>query len=448
MATKKTKETKEMTEAVEVKKVKTVAKKPTAKTVKAAPKAEVKPVKVPKAKVEKTESKEVKETAPAATQLGGQAKEDKVVATSGSIMDRLMAEMTGKLVTPKRGEQLEGKVTFVSKKLVLVDIGAKTEGVVSDTEAKEAADLIEGLAIGDTISVYIKHPENDQGQILLSLRKAAEEGRWSVYKKWLEEDKEVEVTGLEVNKGGMVVKLGDARGFVPASQFGEKFLGNMEELLNHTFKAKVIEVDKAQNRLIFSEKLVSDAEGLARKDEALEDVVNGATLKGTVSGIMPFGVFVTVNVPIHHAEALGKLGDSAKVEGLVHISEISWEKVEDPNLIFKVGQEVDVVVIGIEKGAGKLNLSIKQLTNDPWKDIETKFAVGTKHKGKVVRMAPYGVFVNFDKGIDGLIHVSKQPQGREFTIGEEVEVYVEMLDVKSRRMSLGMVLTEVPADYR
>ena len=328
--------------------------------------------------------------------------------------------------------------------MVLVDIGAKTEGMVADAEAKEAVDIIETLKVGDKISVFVKHPENDQGQILLSLRKAVEEGRWSVFKKWMEEDKEVEVTGLEVNKGGMVVKIGEIRGFVPASQFGEKHLGNMDELLNKVFKAKVIEVDKVQNRLIFSEKLVSDAVGLAKKDEALADVVAGTKLVGTVSGIMPFGVFVTVNVPVK-----GKSADTAaKIEGLVHISEISWEKVDDLNTMFKVGQEVEVMVIGIEKEAGKLNLSIKQLSGDPWSDIEVKYAVGTKHQGKVVRIAPYGVFVNFGKGIDGLIHVSKQPQGKEFAMGETVDVYVEMLDAKSRRMSLGVVLTEVPVEYR
>lgn len=243
----------------------------------------------------------------------------------------------------------------------------------------------------------------------------------------------------------MVVKVGEIRGFVPASQFGEKYLGNMELLVGKNFKAKVIEVDRAQNRLIFSEKLISDAEGLAIKGEALEDVEVGSSLRGIVSGIMPFGVFVTVNVPVKDKT---KAKENAKVEGLVHISEISWEKVEDPNVIFKVGQEVDVRVIGIDKEVGKLNLSIKQLSGDPWKDIETKFAVGTKHKGKIVRMAPYGIFVNFDKGIDGLIHVSKQPQGKEFKVGEEVDVYVEMLDAKTRRMSLGVVLTEVPVEYR
>lgn len=379
--------------------------------------------------------KEVKEVV--AAPAGGQA-----MPQGGSLMDRLMA--TAKtLVTPKRGQQLEGTVTFLSKKMVLVDIGAKTEGMVTDEEAKEAVDVIEGLKIGDKLTVFVKHPENDQGQILLSLRKAVEEGRWSIFKKWMDEDHEVEVAGLEVNKGGMVVKVGDMRGFVPASQFGEKYLGNMDLLLGKNFKVKVIEVDKTQNRLIFSEKLVSDAEGLAKKDEALAYVTASQRLTGTVSGIMPFGVFVTVNVPIKD-----KAGEFAKVEGLVHISEISWEKVDDPNLVFKVGQEVSVMVIGVEKEAGKLNLSIKQLSDDPWKDIETKFAVGTKHNGKVVRIAPYGVFVNFEKGIDGLIHVSKQPQGKEFKVGEEVNVYVEMLDAKSRRMSLGVVLTEVPVEYR
>ena len=367
----------------------------------------------------------------------------KVETKAESLMDKLMAKAGATLVTPKRGQQVEGTVTFVSRRMVLVNIGAKTEGVVADAEAKEASDIIESLKVGDPISVFIKHPENDQGQILLSLRKAVEEGRWSVFKKWMDEDREVEVAGLEVNKGGMVVKIGEIRGFVPASQFGEKHLGNMEELLGKTFKAKVIEVDKAQNRLIFSEKLVSDAEGLAKKDEALADVVAGAKLVGTVSGIMPFGVFVTVNVPVK-----AKAGEVAKVEGLVHISEISWEKVDDPNTMFAVGQEVSVMVIGIEKEAGKLNLSIKQLSGDPWSDIETKYAVGTKHQGKVFRIAAYGVFVNFERGIDGLIHVSKQPQGKEFAVGEVVDVYVEMLDAKSRRMSLGVVLTEVPVEYR
>ncbi len=360
----------------------------------------------------------------------------------GSLMDKLMAGSAAIPGALKKGQKVDGKVTAMTKRMVLVDIGAKTEGVVSGDDLTEAYDVVKELKVGDTVSAYVKFPENDQGQIILSLKQAADENRWSKFKKLLDEEKEVEVTGLEVNKGGMVVKVGDIRGFVPTSQFGEKFLGNMDDLLNKSFKVRVIEVDKDQNRLIFSEKLVSDFEALAKKGEALEMVSVGEKFEGTVSGIMPFGVFVTVNVPMKGKE------ETAKVEGLIHISEISWEKVEDPNVIFKVGQEVTVQVIGIDKAVGKLNLSIKQMMSDPWAEIEKNYAVGTKHTGKVVRIAPYGIFVNFDKGVDGLIHVSKKPADKEFKVGEEIEVFVEMIDVKNRRMSLGVVLTEVPVAYK
>lgn len=382
-------------------------------------------------KMSKAQQKAINNTA-----IGG-------TATAGkSLMDMLMAGSAGFPGALKKGQKVDGKVISISKKMVLIDIGAKTEGVVSGEDLTEAYDVLKELKVGDMVSAYVKFPENDQGQIILSLKQAADENRWSKFKKLLDEEKEVEVTGLEVNKGGMVVKVGDIRGFVPTSQFGEKFLGNMDDLLNKTFKVRVIEVDKDQNRLIFSEKLVSDFEALAKKGEALEMVNVGDKFDGTVSGIMPFGVFVTVNVPMKGKE------ETAKVEGLIHISEISWEKVEDPNVIFKVGQEVTVQVIGIDKAVGKLNLSIKQMSGDPWSEIEKNYAVGTKHNGKVVRIAPYGIFVNFDKGVDGLIHVSKKPADKEFKVGDSLEVFVEMIDVKNRRMSLGVVLTEVPVAYK
>jgi len=364
-------------------------------------------------------------------------------ATAGkSIMDKLMEGAAGFPGALKRNQKVEGTITTISKKMVLIDIGAKTEGMVSGEDLAEAYDVLKEIKEGDKISAYVKFPENDQGQIILTLKQAADENRWYKYKKIMEEEKEVDVTGLEVNKGGMVVKIGEIRGFVPTSQFGERFLGNMDTLLNKTFKVRVIEVDKDQNRLIFSEKLVSDFEALAKKGVALELVSAGDKFEGTVSGIMPFGVFVTVNVPMKNKDEV------AKVEGLIHISEISWEKVEDPNVMFKVGQEVHVQVIGIDKGAGKLNLSIKQMSGDPWSKMETDYAIGTKHSGKVVRLAPYGIFVNFDKGVDGLIHISKKPADKEFKMGDAVEVFVENLDVKARRMSLGVVLTEVPIAYK
>lgn len=362
-----------------------------------------------------------------------------------SLMDRLLAGSKVEPTTLKRRQEVEGVITALGRRLLLLDIGAKTEGIVTGEDAAEVADLLSELKVGDKIKAFVKHPENDQGQIVLSLRQAAESGRWEKYTKMLADETETEVMGLEVNRGGMVVKSGEMRGFVPTSQFGEKYLGKMEDLLNTKFKVKVIEVDQEQNRLIFSEKLVSDSKAMAKRHEALEGVKVDKKLVGTVSGIMPFGVFVTVNVPVVKGK---KEPVEAKVEGLIHISEISWKKVDDPNTLFKVGQEVDVQVIGIEKKAGKLNLSIKRLSKDPWDDIEKNYAVGTKHKGKVVRSAPYGVFVNFEPGIDGLIHVTNKPVDRDFKVDEEVDVFVEKIDGKNRRMSLGMVLTEVPVGYR
>lgn len=364
-----------------------------------------------------------------------------------SAMEALLLRVGHTIKVFRRGEEVEGIITSLSNKLMLVDIGAKTEGVVVDKDLKEAGDLLNELKVGDSVKAFVKYPENEQGQIVLSLKKALEDSRWAMFEGWLTSEKEVEVQGLEVNKGGMIVKVDNIRGFVPTSQFGEQYLGKMAQLVGKSFKAKVIEVDKDQNRLIFSEKLVSEAEGLAKKDEALEHVSVNDSLEGTVSGIMPFGVFVTVSVPVKDEKGKPS-GELAKVEGLVHISEISWEKVTDPNEMFKVGQEVSVQVIGVDKAVSKLNLSIKRLANDPWVGIDAKYAVGTRHKGNVVRIAPYGTLINFEKGIDGLVHISKQPQGKEFKMGEEVDVYVEMLDLKTRRMSLGVVLTEVPVGYR
>lgn len=370
-------------------------------------------------------------------------KETKKSTTKATSMEELLSKTGYTLSAPKKGQVLKGRVTDVNRRMVVVDIGAKTEGVVIDKEVDMASDLVANLKVGDVIEVVVKHPENDQGQILLSLRQAAEDKRWEVFQEWMENAKPVEVKGLEVNKGGLIVQIDTTRGFVPSSQFSQQFLGQMDKLVSKSFKVQVIEVDREQNRLIFSEKAVSEAEELAQRDSAIKSVKVGDALEGTVSGVMPFGVFVTVGVPIDNGDE--KVG---KVDGLIHISEISWEKVTDPNKLYKTGDRVKVQVIGIEEATGKLNLSIKRLASDPWAGIENRFAEGTKHKGKVIQIAPYGVLVNFEPGIDGLIHVSKMPADREFKMDEEIEVFVETLDVARRRMSLGVALTEKPLGYK
>ncbi len=368
----------------------------------------------------------------------------KAALPKASTMEELLS-MTGyTLSVPKPGSVVKGIVTDVTKKMILVDIGAKTEGMVVDREFEAASDYVTDLHPGDEVSVFVVSPENERGQILLSLKRALVDRKWEKFIEFMSTGESVEVKGLEVNKGGMIVLSESIRGFVPSSQFGKAFLGKMDLLIEQSFKVKVIEVDKEKNRLIFSERLVSEADEIAKKTVALKFVKSGDVYEGIVSGIMPFGVFVGVEVPFTGETDKG-LG---KVEGLVHISEISWEKVNDPNDYFKLGDRVKVKVLGIDEDAGKLNLSVKQMSDDPWKTVETKYPVGAKVTGKVSRTAPFGAFVTLEPGVDGLIHISKIPSGNEPKVGGKIEVFVENIDPEQRRMSLGMVLTEVPVGYK
>jgi ribosomal protein S1 len=430
MPTKKASTTEEVVEKKVVKKATTTKK----AAVKKAPKKE--------AAVEKVV--EVKETAPVVEAPKAETPKVAVKSTARpTSMEELLAVTGYTLTVPKPGTVLKGIVTDVTKKMILVDIGAKTEGMVVDREFEAAQDYVKDLKQGDEVSVFVVSPENERGQILLSLKRALVDRKWEQFTQYMSTGESVEVKGLEVNKGGMIVLSEGIRGFVPSSQFGKTYLGKMDLLIEKNFRVKVIEVDKEKNRLIFSERLVSEAEEIAKKAEALKFVTSGDTFEGVVSGIMPFGVFVGVEVPLKESEE-----GMGKVEGLVHISEISWEKVNDPNDYFKLGDRVKVRVLGIDEDAGKLNLSVKQLTDDPWKTVETKYPVGAKVTGKVSRTAPFGAFVTLEAGVDGLIHISKIPSGNEPKVGGEVEVFVENIDTEQRRMSLGLVLTEVPVGYK
>ncbi len=355
-------------------------------------------------------------------------------------MEELLASSGYTITVPHKGETLTGLVTTIGRKMVLVDIGAKTEGVVTGKEFEQAREFIKTLSVGDEIDVYIINEETDKGQILLSLKRAMLGKLWGMLEDYLKNEKEVVVRGIETNRGGMIVKWQGLRGFVPSSQFGVKWVDKLDQLVGKKFKVKPIEVDREKNRLIFSEKHVSEADLLERRKKALASVKVGEIYKGKVTGLMSFGAFVNVEVPV------GK--EKGEIEGLVHISEISWEKVNDIHQYLKIGEEIEVKVLGVEEGTGKLNLSIKQLKPDPWKKIEEKYAEGKKVRGTVSRIAPFGVFIHFEPGVDGLIHVSKLPAGKRMKVGDEVEVFVENLDPEHRRMSLAIVLTEVPVGYK
>lgn len=382
----------------------------------------------------KTEKKETKPAKP-------KVKETKEkVKSEPQTMEDLLQVAGYELTVPTKGETITGLVTGITRKAVLVDIGAKTEGLVSEKEYDIARDFVETLKVGDEIEVYVLTDENEKGQIMLSLRRAMFDKLWGMLEDYLENDKEVQVRGAEVNRGGMIVKWQGLRGFVPSSQFGAQYAGNFADLMNKTIAVKPIEVDREKNRLIFSEKHVSEAAVMEKREQALKAVSKGEIYEGKVTGVLSFGAFVAVEVPVEKGKVT--------VEGLVHISEISWEKVEDIHKYLKIGDTVKVKVLGVEEGTGKLNLSIKQLLPDPWSVVAQKYAAGTTVKGTVSRTAPFGTFINFEPGVDGLIHISKASQFGELKLGENIEVLVESVDPEHRRMSLGPVLTEVPVGYK
>ena len=363
----------------------------------------------------------------------------KAVKTSSkkpSTMEELLAQTGYTLKGLKKGQKVKGVVTDVTKKMILIDIGAKTEGVVIDKEYELAREMLENLQVGDEVDAYVGSPENERGQILLSLRQAVMDKKWQLFEQLIKTGEVISVKGLEVNKGGIIVKAKGVRGFVPSSQFGRAYLGKLETLQNESFDVKVIEVDRLKNRLIFSEKAVSEQAAIAQQAKALKHVKVGDVLEGVVSGIMPFGVFVRASIK------------KLFLEGLVHISEISWEKVDNPGLYFKAGDKVKVKVIGVEEKSARLNLSVKQLTPDPWQKIAQTYPEGTKVKGEITRIASFGAFVNLAPGVDGLIHISKIPADKAFKVGQKIDCFVESVNVDERRMSLSIALIAKPVGYK
>ena len=340
----------------------------------------------------------------------------------------------------KKGDKVIGTITDKTKRSVFFDIGAKTEALLMEKEIEQIEDYLSYLKVGDTIEVVIISPETDKGQTLVSLRKTANDWRWTLFEKYFTLGKPLNVRGLDVNKGGMIARVLNIRGFIPVSQFSRKWSGKIDQLYNKVFPVRIIEVDKTKNRLIFSEKAVSESEIMQKQQELLQKIKIGSTYQGEVSGVMPFGIFVRVLVDEKDKESF--------LDGLVHISEISWEKVNDVASIFKVGDKIEVQVLEVDQNTEKLNLSIKRLQQDPWNQIAEKYAPDTKIKAKVIRMAPYGAFVEVEKGIEGLIHISKIPSDMEIKKGEELDLYVESIDKESHRISLGVVLSAKPVGYK
>lgn len=352
-----------------------------------------------------------------------------------------------KVTSLRRNQEVIGRVISVSPQEVLIDIGAKSEGIVLGRELSAVSELVSKLSAGDSVEATVLYPENDAGQVVLSLRKLSGEKRWVELEEKKDNSEDIEVVALEVNRGGVICDYLGIHGFLPASQLTQttgsgqaKEPARLTDLIGRTLTARVIEVDRGSNRLILSQKQPNkkDLEAILA---LLAKVKIGDKVSGVISAVLPFGIFVEIDVD---KEKTGK----SKLEGLVHISELSWEKIEDPATVFKVGEKVDVIVIAKDEATGRLNLSLKQLQDDPFISVSAQYTKDMEVSGTVAKVTPFGVFVSLEGGLEGLIHISKIPPNVNFEVGQKVECSVEAVDLRSRRISLVPVVREKPVLYR
>ncbi len=328
------------------------------------------------------------------------------------------------------GEVITGHVLSVRKHEVLIDLGAQGVGFVPRREVGFSRQLNEG----DEVTASVVDTELDNGYSLLSLRKAAKDRGWEEVQAKMDAAEIIEVAPYDANRGGMLVEYEGVRGFLPVSQLSaehyprvgsadkDEILARLNALVGQTLKVRILDCDRKANKLIFSEK-EAIKDGLTARFETLKV---GDTVSGVVTGVVDFGAFVNAD----------------GIEGLVHISEISWERVNNPSDYVKVGQTIEAKIISIDKE--RLSLSMKQLTQDPWLDEVEKFNKGDKVEGTVTRITPFGAFVQISPAVEALVHISELGGGNDvdpekvFTLNERKEFIILDIDKDSRKISLSL----------
>lgn len=347
-------------------------------------------------------------------------------------MDQLLDESPN-LEVPEAGTIITGKVITVDKKCIMVDINGILTGIVAGREIKDALETAKELKPGAEISACVLESENEEGLVVLSLRRASQEKTWTKFQKAYEENTSFKVKANEANKGGLLLEIDGIKGFIPVSQLAPlhyprvngadsaKILSRLQKLTGIELTVKIISIDKENGKLILSEKEAFATE----RNSALGNLNSGDVVEGTISGIVKFGIFVAFE----------------GLEGLVHISEIAWGHVKDAHDYGKLGDKVKVKIIGIE--GDKISLSMKQLTSDPWAEITSKYKIGDKIKGKITRLAQFGAFVELTDEINGLIHSSEIPgdpadPADVLKVGQDVEARVIELNLDEKRVGLSL----------
>lgn len=344
---------------------------------------------------------------------------------------------------PQVGDNILGKVLEVSKNTVFLDLGPYGLGVIRGRELWEALDSYTNLKKGEEVSATVMELENENGNIELSFKQASREQAWTDLNAKLENKEIFEVKIKDVNRGGLLTMINGIAGFLPVSQLASehyprveggdqmKILEKLREFIGQKIRVQVITADKKEEKLIISEKRAE----FEKQKEKMGDLKVGEIIEGEISGVVDFGAFVKFN----------------GFEGLIHISELAWQRIDSPRDIVKVGQKVKAKIIGVDDT--KITLSLKRLHEDPWQKNAAKYKVGDKIKGKVIKLTPYGAFVQLDQDIHGLVHISeisakKVNDLKEFLkIGDEREFKILSLEPKEHRLGLSLkAVTEPPKE--
>ncbi len=347
---------------------------------------------------------------------------------------------------PQSGEIREGQVVAHRSFEVLIDIGAKSEGIIPGEELESLdSDTRELLTVGNSIPVYIVNPEDQNGNIILSYSKAVEEEDWLKAQELLDSQEVYKGNIIGYNRGGVLMMFGQVRGFIPASQLSNHHRTKeksgderLQELVGQTVTVKVIEVDRSRNRLILSEKAAMKEIKAAQRQELLGDLEEGEIRDGRIVNLADFGAFV----------------DIGGIEGLVHLSELSWKRVNHPADLVEVGDEVQVFILSVDEERGRVALSLKRLEPDPWTKVDELYKEGELVEVTITKLTKYGAFARLDDdySLEGLIHISELSNDHVDLPQEIIEtgqvVSARIIRVDSDRRQLGLSLKQVAsADY-
>lgn len=321
-------------------------------------------------------------------------------------MEALLASESLNIDLPKSGEIRKGTIASISQNQILISIGAKSEGVVAGKELEQLTEEErEALKVGQELDVFVVSPEDANGNVVLSLKRAFEQIAWENVEKMIADETVFDTKIIGFNKGGLIAAIGSLRGFIPSSQIsaarraqstGDKPEQRYQKMVGQPISVRIVEVDRERRRLILSERAASTESRSELKERVISELEEGQTYAGRVTSLADFGAFVNIN----------------GADGLVHLSEISWDHVTHPKEVLEVGQEVNVKVINIDREKKRIGLSIRALQDDPWKSRMENFSVGQLVEGVITRLTKFGAFARLEGDIEGLIHISELSENR------------------------------------